>query len=120
MVIPQHFLSSRLLQETEDVDEGGGKKKKEKETAFVIVGVSASVPPLCPDTLFRVAGAALHLSMYLSKQLGRGSLRGPRTAASSLPRVSSLKSCGSCLNALCVHAQCPNPGPALPLSRELT
>lgn len=36
----------------------------------VIVGVSASVPPLCPDTLFHVAGAALHLSMYLSEQLG--------------------------------------------------
>lgn len=68
-------------------EEVGNTKRK----AFVIVGVSASVPPLGPDTLFHVAGAALHLSMYLFKQLGRRPLRGPCTAASSLPTRLFLK-----------------------------
>lgn len=107
---------------TEDGGVGSGWKWEvgREKKAFVIVCVSASVPPLCSDTLFHVAGAALHLSMYLFKQLGRRSLRGLCTTASSLPHVSFLKSCGSCFNALSVHAQCPNPGPALPLNRELT
>lgn len=98
---------------------GEKRRREEEKKELLIVGVSASVPPLCPDTLSYDAGAALHLSMYLFKQLGRRSLRGLCTAAPSLPHVSFLKRGGSCLNALCVHAQCPNPGPALPLSREL-
>lgn len=48
--------------------------------------------------------------------------RGLCTAASfSCARLCFLKkSDGSCLTARRVHARCPNPGPALPLSGELT
>lgn len=47
--------------------------------------------------------------------------RWPVPASAVLRRLLSfLKSTGSCLNALYVHAQRPNPGPARPLSTELT
>lgn len=82
--------------------------------------VSASVLLPCSDTLLHVVPALLHLSMYFLEQLRRP-CEVPCNADSPLPQnVSPLKCCGSCLNAFYVHAQCPNPGSALPLSRELT
>lgn len=138
------------MKEQQQQQEVGERREGNKSVCVCDCQRVRQCSPSLPSTHFSMSWAALHSSMYLFEQTrrwpppreksGGGRGRGePRTAASERGRESERvrerqrrreeegrkeeekkRSGSSCLNALRVHGRCPNPGPALPLSRELT